>query len=290
MKDKHQLYNSAQSFRQALEDRLRNISLSKNIPIDRLRKNIAFDRFLTRLFISESRETPKWLLKGGYALEVRFAEIARTTKDIDISIPIMKNPSSDSIHEKLRITAEKDMNDWFEFIVGTVKQNLHQPNYGGWRYPIESRLAGRVFTKFHIDVVVGDAVVSIPEWKKGSELLSFAGIEPVEIALYPKSQHFAEKIHSFTFPQDKRKMSRVRDFVDLVLLIEIGLPDKDEIISAIKATFKRRKTHEIPKHLEFPPQSWEESYINFAQDCGVKCKNMQDAFKLLTEYFGNLFK
>ncbi len=289
-KQKNRVYDSAQNFRQALEDRIRNISLAENVPIDRLRKRIAFDRLLARLFEGEDRNRPHWLLKGGYALEVRFSDIARATKDVDMAIPVMRGPSPEAVHEMLRLAVGKDPGDWFEFIIGTVTQDLHLPNYGGWRYPVEARLAGRRFASFRLDVAVGDAVISQPEWQKGSEVLSFAGIDPATIALYPKTQHFAEKIHSFTYPRDKREMSRVKDLVDLVLLIESALPDSSEVMAAIEATFKRRRTHDIPTSLETPPDNWRDSYVEIAEDCGVKCRTVEDAFILVSEYWRNLHK
>ena len=45
---------------------------------------MAFERLLTRLF---AVERPPWLLKGGYALEMRLQNTARATKDIDLTIP-----------------------------------------------------------------------------------------------------------------------------------------------------------------------------------------------------------
>jgi hypothetical protein len=42
-------YDSGASFRRALEDRLRSQSLQTGAPLVRLRKMVAFDRFLVRL-------------------------------------------------------------------------------------------------------------------------------------------------------------------------------------------------------------------------------------------------
>ena len=156
---------------------------------------------------------------------------------------------------------------------------------GGWRYPVEARVANRIFTKFHIDLGIGDAVISHAEWKKGDDILQFAGIKPAYVAILPIEQHFAEKIHAYSYPRDKRPFSRIRDMVDLVLLIEQGLPDNKLIMSAIKATFKRRNTHDIPEALEMPPETMKDSYAHMADDCGVTKKTMIDAFSLLSEYW-----
>ena len=61
-------YNSGSAFRRALEDRLRNQSLQSGVPLVRLRKMVAFDRFLARLIQSSPDE---WVLKGGLALQLR---------------------------------------------------------------------------------------------------------------------------------------------------------------------------------------------------------------------------
>ena len=284
------IYASAVAFRQALEERLLTISREQNVPLERLRKRIAFDRLLARLFDKKMRPMPQWLLKGGYALEIRHSNIARATKDIDMAIPDMAGPSPETVRGLLQHSTERDGGDWFSFLIGAYSQELHQPVYGGWRYPVEARLANKIFTKFNIDVAVGDAVVSEAEWRKGTEMLSFAGIPPAEVALFPRDQQFAEKAHSFTFPRSEKERSRVKDLVDMVLLIENGMPRSSQVIKAIKATFERRKTHSIPDSLVLPPASWEPIYREMALDCGVTCKTVGEAFKLLSSYWRKLFK
>ena len=49
----------------------------------RLRKEVAFDRLLARLLVVAPG---RWVLKGGLALDFRFGERARTTRDIDLAI------------------------------------------------------------------------------------------------------------------------------------------------------------------------------------------------------------
>lgn len=282
-------YEDANAFRRALEDRLKNIAREQSIPLDRLRRRITFDRFLARLF-NRNDPKPHWLLKGGYALEFRFHNIARTTKDVDFSIPHMNDPDEDTIRSLLQAEVKKDLSDWFIFYIGVPMKEFDQAVYGGWRYPVEARVANRIFTKFHIDIGIGDAVISEAEWKKGDDILQFAGIEPAYVAMLPIEQHFAEKIHAYSYPRDKRPFSRMRDLVDLVLLIEQGLPDKKLVLSAVKATFKRRDTHDIPQMLEIPSETMEGSYRQLAEDCGVTKKTMAEAFSFLQEYWIELNK
>jgi len=63
--EKPKEYATATAFRRALEDRLKLIAEKEKLPIERLRREVAFDRFLARLFAGENAP---WVLKGGYAL------------------------------------------------------------------------------------------------------------------------------------------------------------------------------------------------------------------------------
>lgn len=84
-------YGSGAAFRRALEDRLRKQSFHSGVPLTRMRKMIAFDRFLARLL----REKPEeWVVKGGLALQLRLGERARTTKDIDLLLFVQQVSSA----------------------------------------------------------------------------------------------------------------------------------------------------------------------------------------------------
>ena len=77
-------YSAPQDFRNALEARLRNSAHSRGTDLQRLRRRVAFERLLARLF---TQEDPPWILKGGYALELRLGDQARSTLDLDLSVP-----------------------------------------------------------------------------------------------------------------------------------------------------------------------------------------------------------
>lgn len=76
-------YLSRRAFRRALEDRLRTISIQSGAPLMRLRKMVAFDRFLARLL---PYQPDQWVVKGGLALQLRLGNRARTTKDMDMLV------------------------------------------------------------------------------------------------------------------------------------------------------------------------------------------------------------
>ncbi len=78
-------YKSGAAFRQALETRLIHES-RQGISLVRLRKIVAFERFLARLVAAESKH---WSLKGRLELELRLGEKAHTTKGIDLVLSSM---------------------------------------------------------------------------------------------------------------------------------------------------------------------------------------------------------
>ena len=152
-------YRSSRSFRTALEARLNQIARDQHIDPTRLWRQVAFDRLLARLF---AEEDPPWLLKGGYALELRLAGRARSTKDVDLSLIRLPGsfeqeaPSVSAIREYLQEVLELDLADWFVFNVGaSTASNLRTDPFGGARYGIEARLDHRRFTTFHIDIGIG---------------------------------------------------------------------------------------------------------------------------------------
>lgn len=74
-------YRTGAAFRRALEDRLLIQSNQTATSLVRLRKLVAFDRFLARLVQSQP---DAWMLKGGLAFQMRIGDRARTTKDMDV--------------------------------------------------------------------------------------------------------------------------------------------------------------------------------------------------------------
>lgn len=78
-------YSTALAFRTALETRLADRPRRDAIDLHRLRRQVAFDRLLARLFDPSRDHHDAWILKGGYALEMRFYR-ALSTKDLDLTV------------------------------------------------------------------------------------------------------------------------------------------------------------------------------------------------------------
>ena len=261
-------YATAGAFRRALEERLKRASLTDQIDPNRLRRQVSFDRLLARLFREESAP---WVLKGGYALELRF-KAARSTVDIDLTVQrVPASASGDQnqiVREMLQSAADISLGDWFEFAVGPASMDLTAAPYGGARYPVEARMEERTFARFHLDAGVGDVVMRPLETIVCRDWLGFAGIESSRVLMIVREQQFAEKIHAYTLPRNAAN-SRVKDLVDLALLIGSGGLDKQRILEALRLTFERRGTHDLPANLVPPPADWQIPFHALAEECGL---------------------
>ena len=282
-------YASATAFRTALEDRLKKLAQLESIDLQRLRRQAAFDRLLCRLFANPNAP---WLLKGGYAMELR-VKTARTTRDIDLAVKQLPMPSADwdanaaNILESLRDAGKLDLLDFFTFVFGDAIQDLDAAPYGGARFPVDARLAERSFVKFHLDVSTGDVLHAPYESLPSRDWLGFAGIAKMNFPAVSPEEQFAEKLHAYSLPRTGRENSRVKDLVDLVLLIEQAKLDASRLGKSIQETFQRRKTHDIPTALVAPPASWLKPFSEMATECGIE-PDMAKHFEVVADFFHRL--
>ena len=258
---KPRTYATAEAFKAALDQRLRNVA-EPGVGITRRRQLLVFDRYLARLGrVLGDNAT----LKGGLVLEVRL-ERARTTRDIDLQFPARRKGCSAGY----RRLAGFDLGDFMTF---EVRTDVRHPDiagpgirYEGQRFRAECRLARMLYGQvFGIDVAFGDPMLGEPEVVTGNDLLSFAGIEPATLRLYPVETHIAEKLHVYTLPR-ATPSTRVKDFPDLALLGQAGAREAAKIREAIEQTFAFRKTHPVPERLPEPPLELEEPYAAMAAE------------------------
>lgn len=277
-------FSSAAAFRMSLEERLRQAATQRGIPINSLRLKVVMERLLARLFADD--KSP-WLLKGGYAMELRYRPRARATKDIDLAVSAgeFKAVSQiEAIRDEIQQAADRDLGDFLFFQIGRASTELQGAPDGGARYPVTALIAGRPFASFHLDVGIGDPVIQTPEELLGEDFLGFAGLPPARVRAISRAQQFAEKLHAYTFPWNDRPNTRTKDLVDLVLLITSRSLESAAVRSAVDATFQARNTHQLPTHLPEPPISWASSFHEMAIEVQLTSVNLMDAFGIVDTY------
>jgi hypothetical protein len=257
-------YTSAPAFRRALEDRLLARSQQTGLSLARLRKEVAFDRLLARLL---DVAPGQWVLKGGLALDYRFRDRARTTRDVDLAMA----GGEDGATSALVAAQAADLGDFFVFSVERTAKLDELQEGAAVRYHVRAELAGRLFEEFVIDVGFDLPPDSGVEVLQGPELLAFAEIPPVDAPTLALEIQIAEKLHAYTrgYGQGGIQSTRVKDLVDLVLIATSRSIDAGELRSALDRTFAARGRQGLPESVPAPPEDWAVPFRRLASEVGL---------------------
>lgn len=258
-------YETAEAFRTALEQRLKNEAEASHTALMRLRKRVAFERFLARLAASESSG---WVLKDAFALELRLGLRTRTTKDIDLG----RADDEEAATEHLNAASGVDLGDFFDFEVRRTPAFDAAAGFHAVRYTVRADLAGRRFEQFPVDVALSESPPIQAEPLLAANSLEFAEVAPQQLPVVSLEQHVAEKLHAYTgtFGQDERESTRVKDLVDLVLISEMAELDAKRLSRALATVFEGRASQTLPKAVPSPPSSWGRPYAELARQVGIE--------------------
>jgi hypothetical protein len=140
VKDK---YRTARAFRVAIADRISKLARETNQPHDDLYSRIAMDRFLGRV------NWERWMAKGGYVLQRRFAK-ARRTKGIDLSIidhVFLLNDEGALREVLLAELQEQGARDLYDYCSLTIEFDQMLPGFGtgGVRCMTRCRIDGQLW-------------------------------------------------------------------------------------------------------------------------------------------------
>ena len=282
-----EIYENASAFRQALEQRL--IGTVGVRRYQRARKRIAFERLLARL---QRCRPGGFLVKGGFVMELRLQQKARTTRDLDLGAAAEMASDLRGVEHELQRACAVDEGDWFEFKDPGSAEILSETGGGMTvRFRVEARLGGRQFEIVPVDVRLGDPSPVTVDILDGSDLLRFADIPAIRLPVVSLEQHFAEKVHAYTQPHEGRLNSRTKDLVDMVLLIRLGCAGQAEAAcAAIERTFAHQRRHPVPTDLPPPPGEWAEDYVTLAAQVALEERTLESAYTLVRRVYQEIFK
>ena len=122
--------------------------------------------------------------------------------DIDLTLQRVTEigDANTVVQRMLQRAVDVALGDWLDYSIGP--------------YPVEARMDGRIFARFHLDAGIGDVVMQPYETITCRDWLGFAGVETSQVRMIGQDQQFAEKIHAYTLPRSAQN-SRVKDLVDL---------------------------------------------------------------------------
>lgn len=257
-------YETAKAFRTALEQRLKTEAQATGVALLRLRKRVAFERFLVRLTTSESSG---WVLKGAFALELRLGLRARTTKDIDLG----RADDEEAATEHLVAATHVDLGDFFVFEVRRTPALDAATGFHAVRYTVRADLDARRFEQFPVDVAFSEATPIQAEPLFGANSLKFADVAALQLPVISLEQHVAEKLHAYAgaFGRDQRDSTRVKDLVGLVLIGELAEIEATRLRHELETTFEQRARQPLPNALPPPPSSWARPYAVLAREVRI---------------------
>lgn len=257
-------YARPADFRQALLDRVRKMRLPDP---ENLHKRVAMERLLVRL---HSDADGSWVLKGGFAMELRLRGRARTTRDLDIAAEFeVATPiaaAEAQLLDRLRQAASRSEGDYFEFDIA-ASTTIPNEETNAITFQVNPLIAGEIFGAFGLDVGLDSSDPGPHEMVDGSGHLQFAGVPAERFRVVSIARHFADKVHAYSRPREVR--SRVKDLVDLMLLKDLGLPDSPALRAAVETVFAALDTHPLLALLPRPPLDWQEPFEAEAARTGL---------------------
>lgn len=270
---------SAKAMRASLDARLNSTADAMGIDAGRLRRRLVFQRILRRIGPDDN-----WVLKGGYLLETRLSQGFRTTRDLDLASSLGGDPRVLSA-ELARVLADDPDGDYFVFRIGAAKPlTADSAGRAGWKMSVEALLDHRVFDRVRIDVmdrlqetVGGCESLRIPPPITGLEF-DDAEVQSVDVA-----QHAAEKLHAMSrLYAGDRVSTRVKDLVDLTLMVDAGLLPDPRLAARLRTVFSARDGISPPPVLPAPPASWTTDFSTLSNATSAADTTLQRAFEVVS--------
>lgn len=213
--------------------RLLNIAKSEGSDFNQLLVRYALERFLYRL--SQSPHADRFLLKGALLFTLWYDMPHRPTRDADL---LGFGPSDlQSISQTFREIASITVDDGITFDPGSVAADdiRKEAGYAGARVVITGELA-KARCKTQIDIGFGDAVTPGPVQSEYPVLLE--DFPAPRLRTYPVYTVISEKLHAIALLGMTN--SRVKDYLDLWVMLDRESLNMNTLAQAISATFTRR--------------------------------------------------
>jgi hypothetical protein len=215
---------------------------------------------------------PRFIVKGGVALELRLRDRARATKDIDI---VLRDPRSD-LANSLEEALAGEPYQGFSF------RRKGQPlllDNGAVNMEFAVTYRGQSWTSISVDIARAEAGEADVEWVDAIALTDVFGVTgPAQLPCLPLRFHVAQKLHGMTLPPRPGKQNeRFRDLVDL-LLMDAMLTQDDALREACELVFSTRNTHPWPPDLTAAPPHWARPFAELAKELVLPDTNVEAAF------------
>jgi predicted nucleotidyltransferase component of viral defense system len=187
--------------------------------------------------LAKSAYRNSFVLKGALLLLAYDLPVVRPSKDIDFLGEQTYN-NIDQIRSAIRSVINIQLNDGVTFNANDIEARpiTEDAEYGGLRIKIPATIGGG-FYRLQLDIGFGDVIIGGPVDMDYPTILDFS---PPHIKVYSIESSMAEKLEAIvslgTFG------SHLKDYFDVLFLINKHEMNKERLKKAIHTTFSKRNT------------------------------------------------
>jgi Nucleotidyl transferase AbiEii toxin, Type IV TA system len=196
-------------------------------------------------------------LKGGVAMELRFAENARATKDLDVGMEGARADRFRSLTEALAAGFDE-----FTFRIKTQTRDMEQADTIRVQVAIQHRTRAWQTIEVDLGPATAGPVDLVEPRVRGLVELGIPVVSPVRCLNL--AEQVAQKLHACTGPS---AAGRARDVLDILLIDGLGQLDYAAAANAARRVFAERATHAFPPAFAMPPE-WGPELEAMAQELG----------------------
>jgi hypothetical protein len=248
-----------------LEKILARVAREQGLDQERLRRWVSFLAICGVLEQAVQRGViDTYYLKGGVAMELRFARAARTTKDFDLGLEGNRTERIRRLGDVLQLE--------FDAFTFRLKPEIHEMELADTvRVEVAVQYKTRAWQTVDIDLGPGGArEVDLVE-------PAITGLTEMGLAMAPHvrflgiNEQVAQKLHACTGPQ---REDRARDVLDILLVDMLGQLDYARTRIAAERIFAERATHAFPPNATLPAE-WRRELENLAKELGYRTTNAE---------------
>jgi hypothetical protein len=248
-----------------LEKTLVRVAREQGLDQERLRRWVSFLALCGVLEQAVERGViDTYYLKGGVAMELRFARAARTTKDFDLGLEGNRTERIGRLGDVLQLG--------FDAFTFRLKPEIHQMELADTvRVEVAAQYKTRAWQTVDIDLGPGDAT------EVDLVAPAITGLAEMGLPMTPHvrclgiNEQIAQKLHACTGPQ---RQDRARDVLDILLVNMLGQLDCARTRATAERIFAVRATHAFPPTAPLPME-WRRELENLAHELGYRTTNAE---------------
>lgn len=268
--------------RERLDKALFRVARETNVDELRLRRWVSFLALCGVLQRAiDDGVIDNYYLKGGAALELRFAERARATIDMDIGLSGTRCERFDALAQAIALG--------FDEFTFRVKMPLDLERSDTVRVDVAVAFRGRGIQTIQVDLGPTDesTVDLIVPTVRGVSELGIPVTSPVRCLTL--DVQIAQKIHTATNPRVLMNENRARDIIDIVFLDMLDQLDVNAVQLACTRVFEQRATHAWPPPIEIPP-AWKVELGSLAITQGLPLTTSEEIITAFLSVYENIIR